>query len=34
MNDFQRVLTTAKASVGPNDLVRQEEWTKQYGQEG
>jgi len=34
MEDFERVLLTAKPSVGPEDLRRQEEWTKQYGQEG
>lgn len=33
-DDFERVLTQAKPSVGPEDLIRQEDWTKQYGQEG
>lgn len=34
MYDFQRVLANCKPSVGPEDLVRQEQWTEQFGQEG
>ena len=33
-DDFARVLTAAKPSVGPDDLERHEEWTKQFGQDG
>jgi len=31
---FQAVLRNSKPSVAPEDLNRQEEWTKQFGQEG
>lgn len=34
MDDFERVLRSAKPSVGPEDLDRQEDWTRQFGQEG
>lgn len=34
VSDFERVLASAKPSVGPDDLTRQEDWTKQFGQEG
>ena len=34
MDDFERVLLSAKPSVGPDDLKRQVEWTQQFGQEG
>jgi len=34
MKDFRKALMTAKPTVGHEDLVRFEEWTKTYGQEG
>lgn len=34
MHDFERVLKNAKPSVGPNDLLEHEKWTKQFGQDG
>jgi vacuolar protein-sorting-associated protein 4 len=34
MQDFDDVLETAKPSVSPHDIVRQEEWTAEFGQEG
>lgn len=34
MFDFMRVIAQCKPSVGPEDLTRHEEWTKQFGQEG
>jgi vacuolar protein-sorting-associated protein 4 len=34
MQDFEDVLETAKPSVSQNDIVRQEEWTAEFGQEG
>lgn len=32
--DFIRVLQSAKPSVGREDLTRQVEWTREFGQEG
>jgi len=34
VEDFTSVLETAKPSVSANDIVRQEEWTQEFGQEG
>lgn len=34
LSHFLRVLQSAKPSVGKQDIWRQKEWTKQYGQEG
>lgn len=34
MQAFQNVLANAKASVAPEDLKKQVEWTEQFGQEG
>jgi len=34
LNDFEHVLLTAKPSVSQHDIVRQEEWTQEFGQEG
>jgi vacuolar protein-sorting-associated protein 4 len=32
--DFMRVLTRAKATVNQADLIKQEQWTKEFGQDG
>lgn len=34
VDDFLKVLRNARPTVGKEDLVRVEEWTSQYGQEG
>jgi hypothetical protein len=36
MNDrhFEAAVSNSKPTVGPDDLIKQEEWTKQYGSEG
>lgn len=34
LNHFLRVIDQVKPSVGDEDLIRQDRWTEQYGQEG
>merc|ERR1712113_923140 len=34
MADFLRVLRKVKPSVNQDDIVRQKEWTKEFGQDG
>lgn len=31
---FEAAVSNSKPTVGPDDLIKQEEWTKQYGSEG
>jgi vacuolar protein-sorting-associated protein 4 len=34
LKDFVKVLSTAKSSVGPQDIERHTAWTEEFGQEG